>query len=44
MSGYGGNIVLLLPNGVSYYIFSDGMEFRWRHPLSAAAKLAPMCD
>jgi hypothetical protein len=43
MSGYGGNIVLLLPNGVSFYIFTDGMEFRWRHPNAVAAKLAPMC-
>ena len=27
MSGYGGNIALLLPNGATYYIFSDGNEF-----------------
>jgi hypothetical protein len=40
MSGYGGNIVLLLPNGVTSYIFTDGAEFPWRPPLSAAAKLA----
>jgi hypothetical protein len=43
MAGYGGNLVLLLPNEVSFYIFTDGMEFRWRNPLTAAAKLAPMC-
>jgi hypothetical protein len=27
MSGYGGNIVALLPNGVTFYSFSDGNEF-----------------
>jgi len=44
MSGYGGNIVLLLPNGATFYIFSDDMQFLWAEPLSAAAKLAPMCS
>jgi hypothetical protein len=43
MSGYGGNIVLLLPNGVVTYVFSDGMEFRWVDYALALAKLAPMC-
>jgi hypothetical protein len=44
MSGYGGNSVLLLPNGVIFYVFSDGYEFPWAPPLSIAGKLAPMCD
>ncbi len=44
MNGYGGNTVLLLPNGVVYYAFSDGFEFPWVQPLSLAAKLAPMCN
>ncbi len=43
MSGYGGNIVMLLPNGATYYIFSDGMEFPWQAPLREINKLAPMC-
>jgi hypothetical protein len=44
MAGYGGNIVLLAPNGATFYIFTDGMEFPWTQPLSLAAKLAPMCN
>ena len=43
MNGYGGNTVQLLPNGVIFYIFSDGYEFPWGPPLSLAARLAPMC-
>jgi hypothetical protein len=43
MNGYGGNSVLLLPNGATFYIFSDGFEFPWAQPLSVAGKLAPMC-
>ncbi len=43
MSGYGGNIVMLLPNGVTYYIFSDGMEFPWQPTLREINKIAPMC-
>jgi hypothetical protein len=44
MNGYGGNSVLLLPNGVTFYIFSDGYEFPWAQPLALAGKLAPMCN
>ena len=44
MNGYGGNIVMLLPNGVTFYIFTDSAEFPWAQPLSIAAKLAPMCN
>jgi hypothetical protein len=43
MSGYGGNIVALLPNGATFYIFSDAMEFPWVDPVREIAKLAPMC-
>ena len=43
MNGYGGNTVQLLPNGVVFYVFSDGYEFPWAPPLSIAGKLAPMC-
>jgi len=43
MSGYGGNIVALLPNGATFYIFSDGMEFPWNGAVSEVAKLAPVC-
>jgi hypothetical protein len=43
MSGYGGNIVVLLPNGATFYTFSDGREFPWVGAASELAKLAPMC-
>jgi Beta-lactamase len=43
MAGYGGNIVALLPNGATFYIFTDGKEFPWVDALHEAAKLAPMC-
>ncbi len=43
MSGYGGNSVLLLPNGATYYIFSDGNEFIWYTALNEINKIAPLC-
>ncbi len=43
MAGYGGNIVVLLPNGAVFYVFSDGMEFPWVDALHEATKLAPVC-
>jgi hypothetical protein len=43
MSGYGGNTVLLLPNGVVSYVFSDGMEFPWVGPANELSKLSPYC-
>ncbi len=43
MSGYGGNIVALLPNGVTFYSFSDGNEFPWTSAVSELAKLVPVC-
>lgn len=43
MSGYGGNVVALLPNGATFYAFSDGREFLWVDSVREIAKLAPMC-
>ncbi len=43
MSGYGGNTVLLLPNGVTYYIFSDGGEFHWYDAVNEINKIVPLC-
>ena len=43
MSGYGGNIVALLPNGVTFYSFSDGNEFPWTSAVSELAKLGSVC-
>jgi len=44
MSGYGGNAVLLLPNGATYYIFSDGNEFIWYAAVNEINKIAPLCQ
>jgi CubicO group peptidase (beta-lactamase class C family) len=44
MSGYGGNVIALLPNGVTFYVFSDGREFLLVHAMREAAKLSPMCQ
>jgi len=43
MSGYGGNSVLLLPNGAIYYIFSDGNEFHWYSAVNEINKIEPLC-
>jgi hypothetical protein len=43
MSGYGGNVVALLPNGATFYVFSDGREFLWVDSVREVGKLAPMC-
>ncbi len=43
MSGYGGNTVLLLPNGATYYLFSDGNEFIWYEAVNEINKIAPLC-
>ncbi len=43
MSGFGGISIVLLPNGVTYYYFSDGNEFRFRRAIYAAARLRPYC-
>lgn len=43
MSGYGGNLVALLPNGTVFYSFSDGNEFPWLAAVTELAKLAPAC-
>ena len=43
MSGYGGITVLLLPNGATYYIFSDGNEFSWYSVVNEVNKIASLC-
>jgi hypothetical protein len=43
LSGFGGVSIVLLPNGVTYYYFSDGDEFRFRRAIYAAAQLRPYC-
>jgi hypothetical protein len=42
MSGFGGISVALMPNGSSYYVFSDNNEFAWSDAVVQSNKLAPM--
>lgn len=42
-SGFGGNIVAMMPNGVTYYYFSDGYDFLWARAAVAADAIAPLC-
>lgn len=44
MSGFGGIVVVLMPNGATYYYFSDGGEYRWARAVRAASRLAPICE
>jgi hypothetical protein len=43
MSGYGGITVVMMPNGATYYYFSDNEEYSWSNSVSEANKLAPQC-
>lgn len=40
MSGFGGISVVLLPNGVGYYYFSDNNEFSFRRAVLEAARIS----
>jgi hypothetical protein len=43
MSGYGGITVAMMPNGATYYYFSDSETFTWQAAVTEAAKLSPQC-
>ncbi len=43
MSGYGGITVVMMPNGATYYYFSDNEEYSWSSSVVEANKLAPHC-
>lgn len=43
LSGFGGIIVALMPNGVVYYYVSDGGDYKWARAVRAANAIAPMC-
>lgn len=43
LSGYGGIDVVMVPNGATYYYFSDNDEFSWVAAVREAGKLAPYC-
>jgi hypothetical protein len=43
MQGYSGIVVVLMPNGTSYYYASDGREFTWDAAVREADKIIPLC-
>ena len=43
MQGYSGIVVVLMPNGTSYYYASDGREFTWDSAVREADKIIPHC-
>jgi hypothetical protein len=43
MQGVTGNVVALMPNGITYYYFSDNQEFTWEAALREADKISPLC-
>jgi hypothetical protein len=44
MSGYGGISVAMLPNGATYYIFSDNGEFLFDSAVTEVGKLGEVCE
>ncbi|MFQ5645188.1 MAG: hypothetical protein ACE5FQ_16040 [Thiogranum sp.] len=44
MSGIGGIIVALIPNGASYYYFSDSNEFSWVSGAAETARILPVAN
>lgn len=44
MSGYGGIVVALMPNGLTYYYFSDGGTWAWARAVVEADKIKPFCE
>src|SRR5262245_27174873 len=43
MSGYGGNVVALLPNGISVFRFADAMSYDAESMVLAAEAIRPLC-
>ena len=43
MSGFGGITFAILPNGMSYYYFSDGYVYSWEDAVIAAHNIRPFC-
>lgn len=44
MSGYGGIVIALLPNGMTYYYVSDGNSFVFSRAVAEADKIRPFCQ
>jgi hypothetical protein len=43
MLGVSGNVVILMPNGSTYYYFSDNREFTWDGAVRESNKIVPHC-
>jgi hypothetical protein len=43
MSGYGGNTIMMLPNGTLFYVFSDAEEFVFDAAVLETNKIVPLC-
>lgn len=43
MLGYSGIVVILMPNGTTYYYASDGGEFTWDAAVRESNKISPQC-
>ena len=43
MLGISGNAVVLMPNGTTYYYFSDNQEFTWDAAIRESNKISPHC-
>jgi len=44
MSGYGGIAVALMPNGMTYYYFSDSGVWLWASAAAEADRIKPFCE
>ncbi|MBN1875471.1 MAG: PD40 domain-containing protein [Anaerolineae bacterium] len=43
MLGISGNVVTMMPNGTTYYYFSDSHEFFWTSAVRESDKILPFC-
>ncbi|MDT0602266.1 serine hydrolase domain-containing protein [Thalassotalea castellviae] len=43
MSGYGGISIVLLPNNMTYYHFSDNNSYKWSNSAFELHKISPLC-
>jgi hypothetical protein len=44
MSGFGGIVVALMPNGMTYYYFSDAGVWIWANAAAEANRIKPFCE
>lgn len=44
MLGYSGIVIILMPNGATYYYASDNRDFTWDAALKEADKIFPLCQ